>query len=65
MMFLVGYIDVFSNINFLPVLLTYTVMGYSTKTPINNKIAWINIIFQHNFITTKYSYSGTNSLTCF
>ena len=40
-------------------------MGYSTTTPINNKIAQINSILQHNSVVSGYSDSVTDSVIVF
>ena len=40
-----------------------TVMGYSTTTPIKNKIDQTKIIFQHTSVIDEYSDSVTDSVT--
>ena len=51
--------DVFSDSNIYPTLSTCTLMGHSTTTPINNKIAYTNNILQHNSIIDERSSSVT------
>ena len=55
----------FHNRNIAPALSTCTVMGYSTTTTINNKIAWTNSISQHNSVIAEYSASVIDSVTVF
>ena len=65
MFFLFWDTDVFYNNNIDPTLSRFTSMRYSTTTPINNKIAWINSSFQHTSTAAEYSDSVTNGVTVF
>ena len=55
--------NLFSYSNESPKLSTCTVIGYSTTTPTNNKIALTNIILQHTSVISEYSASITDSVT--
>ena len=54
-----------SNRNTDPMLSTCTVIEYSMATHINNKIAQINSILQHNSVIDEYSASVIDTLTVF
>ena len=58
-------INMFSNKNNAPTLSMYKLMDYSTKTFINNKITWINIILKHTSMINEYSTSVSNNLMVF
>ena len=47
----------FSDKNIDTMLSTHMIMGYSTKTHINNKISQINNISQHTSMIAEYSAS--------
>ena len=55
----------FSDGNIAPMLSLYTIMGYSTTYPKNNKIAQINSISKHTSEIDEYSASVTDSVTVF
>ena len=57
--------NVFSESNISPTLSTCMLMGYSTKTPTNNKITQTNSISQNTCAIAEYSASVTDSVTIF
>ena len=61
--FVLWYTDVVYDINIAPKLSMCMVMGYSTTTPINNKISWGNSISQRTSVIDEYSASVTDSGT--
>ena len=53
----------FSDMNISPTFSTFTIIGYSTTTPMNNKIVHKNSILQHNSVIAEYSDSLTDDVT--